>query len=189
MTYCVLKNSKLPILEKHSGVWPAMMIQEINDRIQIQKLDKILDQASNFSNLWFWYLVQALFSPARGLGWVWVILIISVLLLSALSLPWVSGHLPLSFSVLKSFFSLPILHYDSIQKDWNKDVKWPRQVLFTVSGFLTTIVQWLSMATCHSAPKTWPFVPRRTRQFTPTIPVLRHCPSFPPPCLEGTPQK
>lgn len=107
MTYCVLKNSKLPILEKHSGVWPAMMIQEINDRIQIQKLDKILDQASNFSNLWFWYLVQALFSPARSLGWVWFILIISVLLLSALSLPWVSGHLPLSFLVLKSFFPYP----------------------------------------------------------------------------------
>lgn len=99
---------------------------------------------------------------------------------------WTSSYFTFSFEI---FFSLPILYYDSIQKDWKKDVKWPRQVLFTASGVLTTIAQWLSMGTCHSAPKTRPFVHRRTRQSTPTIPVLRHYPSFPPPCLEGTPQK
>lgn len=109
----------------------------------IQKLVEMPSASpSDFGDLWLWHLVYAFLFyrlKVEDLWRIWFMLVISALVLSALPRVsvWIFSCFISCFEIF--FFPPPILYRYSIQKDWNKHVKWLKRVLFPVSGFLTLL--------------------------------------------------
>lgn len=169
-------------------------VRLINDRIMTQKLDKRTSTSPfDFGKLCFQHPVRPFTSWAfrTVASLIYISNICPVL--TALSLPLaLPGHSSCFVSKLWNLLCAIFCH-DSIQKGWNKHVKWPGQDLVTECGFLT-IISRLSIVMGQGAPKQSPLPRAATSDSFPAIPPAVHCAKAfflcpLPPCLEGAPQK